>query len=104
MLNDIADSPAVLDDVIERLARLLQIGRHGAQHAQGSMGVGNKRADGLVDLVRNRGRQLADGRDAADVGELGVGVAQVFRGQGLLGEIAGDGERAVHLLRVEPQR
>ena len=57
--DDVAGALAVLDDTAEGGANLVEIGRLGAQPAQGGLRVGNRRGDRLVDLMGDRGRQLA---------------------------------------------
>ena len=44
------------------------------------MGVGDERSNRLFDLMRDRGRQLSNGRDAIGVGELDLCVAKLVRG------------------------
>ncbi len=79
--DDVAGSFAVLDDIGKRLPGLLQIGWLGAKPAQGGMGIGDCRRDRLVDFMGNRGHQLPHRRDAIDVRELRLRLAQRFRGQ-----------------------
>ena len=79
--DDVAGSLAVLDDATERLPDLLQIRRLGAKPAQGGIGIGDCRRNWLADFMGNRGRQLPHRRDAIDVRELHLCLAQRFRRQ-----------------------
>ncbi len=54
--------------------------------------------------LRDRGRQLTDGRDTVDMRELDPRVTKPFGRQCLLGEITGDRECGVHPLRLQLQR
>ena len=75
-VDDVAGPSAVLDDLAERLPDFLEIRRAGAQPAQGGVSVGDRSCDGLVDLVCDRGRQLAHGRYAIDMRQLRLRLAQ----------------------------
>ena len=57
-------------DVDERLVQIIAVGPRRGQHAARSVRVRGDRGQRLVDLVRDRRRELADGRDALRVGEL----------------------------------
>ncbi len=95
---------AVLDDMVERLPTLLQIGRLGAKPAQSGVCVGDRRGERLVDFMGNRGCQLPHRRDAIDVRELHLRLAQGFGRKHMLRQVAGDHERGFNPLRVRPQR
>ena len=69
-VDDIADASAVLDNIVKGFGDLVRIRRLGPQKPQGGMRVGDKRADGLIDLVRDRGGQLTDGGDPIGVRKL----------------------------------
>ena len=62
-------------------------GRVGAQPVEAGAGVGDDGGQGLVDLVRDRGGQLAQGRHAGDVRELGLGSVQGVLGLLALGDV-----------------
>ena len=69
-LDDLGRTLVVGHDVVEDLAQLLEIRRVGLQVLLGDFRVVENRRQGLVELVRQRRRQLAHGRDAADVRQL----------------------------------
>src|SRR5262249_31154278 len=77
-VDHLADSPPVFDDVIKRFEGPVQVRGLGPEQAQRGMGVGDQRPNGLVDLMRDRHRQLTDGCDAVCVRELGLGLTQLF--------------------------
>jgi hypothetical protein len=58
------------DDPTERLPGLVQIRSLGLKPAQRCLRVGDRRRDRLVDLMGDRGRQLAEGSDAVRVFQL----------------------------------
>src|SRR5438552_1115195 len=69
-LDDLRRTLVVGHDVVDDLAQLLEIRRVGLQVLLGDFRVVENRRQGLVELVRQRRRQLAHGRDAADVRQL----------------------------------
>ncbi|MNL01015.1 hypothetical protein D3C87_1214680 [compost metagenome] len=82
LLDQLADAPehiarpvGVLDDAGQRLPHLVDIGRLRAQPAQPGLGVGHRRRNRLVDLVRDRRRQLSHGRHPVGVRQLGLHLA-----------------------------
>jgi hypothetical protein len=54
---------------------------------EAGVGIGDDGGQGLVDLVRDRGGELAEGRHARDVGELGAGLVQGRLGPLALGDV-----------------
>ena len=60
-------SITVVDDTEEPLPDLLHVRRLGIQPPQRSLGVGDRRGDRLVDLMGDRGHELAHGGDAVCV-------------------------------------
>ena len=87
--DDVSGPVSAFDYFIERLPHLLQIGRVGAQTAQGHVGIGDRRCDGLVHLMGDRGRELAHGRNAIDVRELGMRLLQCLLRSLALGDVDG---------------
>jgi hypothetical protein len=88
----------VLDDTIESILSLLHIGRLAGQPAQAGIGVGDHPGERLLDFMGNRRRQLPHRRDAVDVRELHLRLAQGFGGSHVLREVALDHERGFDFL------
>ncbi len=69
-LNHLARPPVVAPDVAENLAHLLELSVSRREQHLGGLGVGEDRAEGLIDLVRDRGRELPHRRQARRLREL----------------------------------
>ena len=74
--HDLAGALAVLDHVLDRAARLAEVGDLARQPAQAGLAVGDDGGQRLVDLMGDRGRELAQGGDARHMGELAAGAVQ----------------------------
>jgi hypothetical protein len=66
------------------LPRAVDVRRVEVEHPQARAGIGDDAGERLIDLVGDRGRQRAEGRDPRYVRELGAGLVQRF-----LGHLAG---------------
>ena len=73
-------APVVVDDVGEDGVHLGDVRRGRGEHPPRGLGVGHDRRQRLIELVRERGRQLADGRHPADVRQLLPGALHVELG------------------------
>jgi hypothetical protein len=69
-LEDFPRPVALLDDGVERVANPIDVRVRRRQPVQRRVGVGYNRCQRLVDLVRDRRRELAEGHDTPDAGEL----------------------------------
>ena len=74
--HDLAGALAVLDHVLDRAARLADVGHGAPEPAQAGLAVGDDGGQRLVDLMGDRGGELAQGGDARDMGELALGALQ----------------------------
>jgi hypothetical protein len=62
-----AGSIAITDDAAQRLPDLAHVRRPGVKPPQGGVGIGDDRADRLIDFVGNRGREVPQGDDPVGV-------------------------------------
>src|SRR5690606_15707949 len=60
--DDLARAVTVLDDALQRVLDLREVRRARPQRPQRGLGIDHRSRDGLVDLVRDRAGQLAQGR------------------------------------------
>jgi hypothetical protein len=71
-----------------RLDRTLDVRRRGRQHPQTRVGVHDDGRERLIDLVRDRGGQRGEARDARHVRELRADFVARLLGEPLLGDVA----------------
>ena len=81
-----ARSP-VPDDALQTGARLVEVGRVARQPAQAGVAVSGDPGERLVDLVGNRGGQLAHGHHTRDVSQFRLYVVQRIFGPLALDEL-----------------
>jgi hypothetical protein len=74
--DDFAGPSAVGDRPLDGLAHLFEVGLVPQQPAQAGLAIRHDRRERLVDLMRNRRGQFAQGADARDVFELATRVMQ----------------------------
>jgi hypothetical protein len=91
--DDFAGSITVPNDTAQRLPDLAQVRRPAVKPPQGGVGIGDDRADRLIDFVGNRRREVPQGDDPVGVDKrqrvllLGFEQAHVFdRDHRLVGE------------------
>ena len=71
-LDHLTGAPVLIHDVLQDLACLVHVRLAPGQEALDGLSVAEDRRQGLVQLVGERPRQLADRRDAGEVRELAV--------------------------------
>src|ERR1700676_1792286 len=76
MDDDFAGAPTVADHPLDRPTHFFKVGFVSQQPSQAGLAIGHNRRERLVDLVRNRRSQLAQGTDARHVLELATRVMQ----------------------------
>src|SRR4029077_10095235 len=103
-VDDVARSFAVLNDLAERLPRLLQIGRAATQPAQSGPGVDGRCGDWLFHFMGDRGRELTHGGDAVRVRQLHLHVPQRLFCPLALGDVPRDASVADEAPRLIKHR
>ena len=79
-VDHVARAVGILHDARDRLPRRIKIGRVPAQPAQAGIAAGGDGGQRLVDLMRDRGGQLAQGRQAGRMREVRLRLMQAFLG------------------------
>ena len=85
--EDLRRAVSVAHDGGQRPADLVERWRVGVQPVEAGAGVGDDGGQGLVDLVRDRGGQLAQGRHPGHARQLGLSLLQGIRGLLALGDV-----------------
>ena len=68
--DHVACAPRAADHLFDRAARLIELRRLAVEPSQARVAIGDAASERLVDFVRDRGRQLPQGRQPRGVGEL----------------------------------
>ena len=76
-VDHVAGTAIVLADVVDDRADLVEVGRGMLDEERRRLGIAQDGAERLIDLVRERGGELAHDRDAPDVGDV-LAQAQHF--------------------------
>ena len=101
LVDDLAASLGVIDNVIERLPHLLQARRLRTEPAQRGLGVGKRCGDGLADFVGDRGGELAHRCDTVGVRQLHLPLAESLSSSLTFGDVAAQGNEQSRAVLAE---
>ena len=98
MLDHVGRSPIIVDDILERIANLRDVGGSArGEETPGRQGVIHDCRKGLMDFMRYRGGKLADSCQPADLGQFFPLLPPHLLGLLALRDIPGQMDGPLHL-------
>src|SRR5271163_3842733 len=97
--NHVARAPRAADHLFDRASRLIESRRLKVEPSQARVAIGDDASERLVDFVRDRGRQLPQGRQPRGVGELSLRDPQRLFGALAFGDVERDPTKLVRAPR-----